>query len=255
MTKTLLILAASTTAVGGFYFATLPQPAANGVVATATAATVAPPANSGADAKHPVVLELFQSQGCSSCPPANVQLDQLANRTDVLALNFSVTYWDQLGWKDIYGQQAFTDRQWDYSHAQGRSGVQTPQLIINGRGAVLGSFRQEIDQGIAKYSRGTSGPAVAASGNSILVGAGATSKPATVWLVDYDPRTLQVPIRSGENGGRTLPHRDIVKRLTPIGNWTGKAATFTRQPALPNTVQAVLVQTGKGGEIVAAAKI
>jgi hypothetical protein len=222
----------------------------------ATSAVTTPTASKrAADAKHPVVLELFQSQGCSSCPPANKVLDEIANRPDVLALNFSVTYWDQLGWKDIYGQQAFTDRQWDYARAQGRGGVQTPQLIVNGRAAVLGSYRNEVDNAIAANSRGVSGPAIEANAARISVGAAASARPATVWLVDYDPRTLQVPIGSGENGGRTLPHRDIVKRLAPIGSWSGSAVTFARKPALPNTVQAVLVQQGRGGTIVAATKL
>jgi hypothetical protein len=247
MTRTFIALAATGALATAAVFALSPGPVTPAVAATPSAA-------GGADAKHPVVLELFQSQGCSSCPPANKVLDEIANRADVLALNFSVTYWDQLGWKDLYGQQAFTDRQWDYSHAQGRGGVQTPQLIVNGRVAVLGSYRAEIDQAIARNSRGTSGPAIAATASTVNIGT-AAGKPATVWLVDYDPRTLQVPIRSGENGGRTLPHRDIVKRLVPLGTWTGKPASFARKAALPNTVQAVLVQTGKGGAIVAASKI
>jgi hypothetical protein len=255
MTRALIALAATGAAATVGLFVLNPQATSPAIAATPARAAVAAPANSGADAKHPVVLELFQSQGCSSCPPANKVLDDIANRADVLALNFSVTYWDQLGWKDIYGQQAFTDRQWEYSRAQGRGGVQTPQLIVNGRAAVLGSYRHVVDAAIIENSRGKTGPAIAASASAVTVGASATAKPATIWLVDYDPRTLQVPIRNGENGGRTLPHRDIVKRLIPIGNWTGQAGTFARKPALPNTVQAVLVQQGKGGTIVAAAKI
>ncbi len=255
MTRALIALAATGAAATIGLFAFGSGPATSAVTAAPKAKTVAAPTSSGADAKHPVVLELYQSQGCSSCPPANKVLDEIANRADVLALNFSVTYWDQLGWKDIYGQQAFTDRQWEYSKAQGRGNVQTPQLIVNGRAAVLGSYRHVVDAAIIENSRGKSGPAIAATGGQVSVGASAAAKPATVWLVDYDPRTLQVPIGRGENGGRTLPHRNIVKRLTPIGNWTGSAANFARKPALPNTVQAVLVQQGKGGTIVAAAKL
>jgi len=252
MLRPYLALAATGAVAAAALFAFAPDPITPAVAAVAASA---PLKNSGADAKHPVVLELFQSQGCSSCPPANALLDKVANRPDVLALNFSVTYWDQLGWKDIYGQQAFTDRQWDYSRAQGRGGVQTPQLIVNGRTAVLGSYIQDITKAETEFGRGASGPALASTAAQISVGTASSAKPATVWLVDYDPRTLQVPIRNGENGGRTLPHRNIVKRLTPIGNWNGTAATYARKPALPNTVQAVLVQQGKGGSIVAAMKI
>src|SRR6202007_3177107 len=97
-----------------------------------------------ADTAHPVVVELFQSQGFSSCPPANANLLTIAGRPDVLALSFSVTYWDQLGWKDTFGQPAFTARQWDYAHAAGRGEVATPQVIINGRGAVVGSNAAQL---------------------------------------------------------------------------------------------------------------
>jgi hypothetical protein len=254
MSRSLIALAA-TGAISTMMIAALSSRPVSPAGAAVAQAAAPQPGKSGADAKHPVVLELFQSQGCSSCPPANAQLDVLANRPEVLALNFSVTYWDQLGWKDIYGQQAFTDRQWDYSRAQGRGGVQTPQMIVNGRVAVLGSYRAEIDNAIAANNRGSSGPALAATDSQISVGSARTAGSATVWLVDYDPRTLNVPIRNGENGGRTLPHRDIVKRLTAIGTWTGTAGMFARKPALPNTVQAVLVQMGRGGAIIAATRL
>jgi hypothetical protein len=251
MTKVIIALALAGAATGAAFIATGARPV---VAATTAVAAAAPAPRSGADAAHPVVLELFQSQGCSSCPPANLVLNDIANRPDVLALNFAVTYWDQLGWKDIYGQQKFTDRQWEYSTAQGRHNVQTPQLIVNGRAAVLGSFKPEVERAIAANSRGTSGPSITARGTMVDIGANPGSKPATVWLVDYDPRTVAVPIRAGENGGRTLPHRDIVKRLTPLGTWTGAAAHYTRLAPVSGA-QAILVQVGKGGTIVAAAKI
>jgi hypothetical protein len=130
----------------------------------------AAPVTSGADAAHPAVIELYQSQGCSSCPPALAVLDEVANRPDVLALNFAVTYWDQLGWKDIYAQPAYTARQWAYSHAQGRGNVQTPQLIVNGRAAVLGSRKGEVEAAIAKNAR-SGGPALSAQGDAITVAA------------------------------------------------------------------------------------
>ena len=237
--------------------------AATGLVAAVGAWTFAiqspavassPPVSSGADAAHPAVIELYQSQGCSSCPPALAVLDQIANRPDVLALNFAVTYWDQLGWKDIYAQPAFTARQWDYSHAQGRGNVQTPQLIVNGRAAVLGSVRPEVDAAIARNVR-AKGPEITAAGQQVTVAAGPSTKPATVWLVAYDPRTVQVPIRAGENGGRTLPHRNIVHKLTVIGRWTGQTAHYAAPASAPGLKRAVLVQAGTGGPILAAARI
>ena len=180
----------------------------------------------GANAAHPAVIELYQSQGCSSCPPALAVLDEVADRADVLALNFAVTYWDQLGWKDTYADPAYTAQQWSYARAQGRSNVQTPQLIINGRAAVLGSRKGEVELAIARNAR-AGGPTLAVRGNIISITASATARPAIVWFVAYDPRTVQVPIGAGKNGGRTLPHRNIVRRLVSLGRWSGKVSNFT----------------------------
>lgn len=214
----------------------------------------AAPAASGADAAHPAVIELYQSQGCSSCPPALAVLDQIADRPDVLALNFAVTYWDQLGWKDIYARREYTARQWAYSRAQGRGNVQTPQLIVNGRAAVLGSRQGEVEQAIARFPR-PAGPEISVKGATVTVAAAPTGKPATVWLVAYDPRNVAVPVRAGENSGRTLPHRNIVKQLVALGSWTGKAANYTAPATPAGLKRAVLVQAGSGGPIVAAVKL
>ncbi len=206
-----------------------------------------------ASAAHPAVIELYQSQGCSSCPPALAVLDELAKRPDVLALNFAVTYWDQLGWKDQFAKPAFTARQWEFARAQGRGNVQTPQLIVNGRAAVLGSRKGEVEAAITANARGPE-PAIAAADGKVAIGAGRAAR-ATVWLVDYDPRRVAVPIRAGENGGRTLVHTDIVRNLVSLGSWDGKAVRFAL-PALPSGLsRAILVQDGRGGPIVAAQKL
>ena len=86
-----------------------------------------------ADASHPAVVELFQSQGCSSCPPANANVNALSQRADVLALSFAVTYWDRLGWKDTFAKPQFTERQWQYARAMRQQDVYTPQVVVNGR--------------------------------------------------------------------------------------------------------------------------
>lgn len=215
-----------------------------GAPATTVAAT--------GDAAHPTVIELYQSQGCSSCPPAINVVNKYADRADVIPLTFSVTYWDDLGWKDTFGSPAFTARQWDYAHAAGRGQVATPQVIVNGRDAVLGSREGELNQAIARNAN-TSGPEIAVAGNNVTVGAGSGS--ATVWAVRYDPRTQEVAIQGGENGGRTIPHRNIVRQLTNIGQWQGRAQSFTLPAAPAGLKTAVLVQQGKGGAIIAARKI
>ena len=209
-----------------------------------------------ADPAHPTVIELYQSQGCSSCQPANANLNAIADRPDLLPLSFAVTYWDQLGWKDTFASPAYTARQWDYAHAAGRGQVGTPQMIVNGRGALVGGNRAQVDHAIRKFDRGAAGPAIARSGGRVTIGRAAVGQPATVWLVHYAPRVQNVPIRAGENGGKTLPHRNIVRSLQALGSWTGAPAAFDVAAAGdPAWRTAILLQQGKGGPIVAASRI
>ena len=115
---------------------TLARPIFCGIAAAAALASamIGRPATA-ASADQPVVVELFQSQGCSSCPPANAMLNRLADRADLLPLNFGVTYWDRLGWKDKFAHPAFTERQWDYARSGKRGNVATPQFIVTGAGS------------------------------------------------------------------------------------------------------------------------
>jgi hypothetical protein len=209
-----------------------------------------------ADAAHPTVVELFQSQGCSSCPPANAVLNAIADRPDVIALSFAVTYWDRLGWKDTFAHSAHTARQWEYSRAGGRTHVSTPQMIVNGRGVLVGSSKAQVEAFIRRFDRGASGPAISSAGGKATVAAGRAAKPANVWLVRYDPRAHEVPIRAGENGGRTLPHKNIVRSIHLLGKWTGNAASFALPPAANRVYRsAILVQDGPGGAILSAGRI
>jgi hypothetical protein len=224
---------------------------------TAVAVSVfAAPASSATSGGSPVVVELFQSQGCSSCPPANANLNAIADRPDVIPLSFAVTYWDQLGWKDTFATPQFTARQWDYAHSAGRGQVATPQMVINGgRQTIVGNNRQQLEAAIAG-ARHPDGPRIMLMDGQVSVGAAGGTKFSTVWVVRYDPRVNNVPIRAGENGGRTLSHRNIVRQLQAVGTWSGKPVTFA-VPASSNPVYrtAVLVQSGKGGPIVAAARL
>src|SRR5271168_1481482 len=149
------------------------------------------PANVQAtDASHPAVVELFQSQGCSSCPPANANVNALSQRADVLALSFAVTYWDRLGWKDTFAKPQFTERQWEYARAMRQQDVYTPQVVVNGRVKGIGADAREIEGLMSRADRGASGPAVTISGGSAEIGAAAgPASAADVWLVRYDPRT------------------------------------------------------------------
>ena len=207
-----------------------------------------------ADAARPTVVELFQSQGCSSCPPANAALAQYAGRADILALTYAVTYWDRLGWKDTFAQAQFTERQYSYARSLGDSGVYTPEVVVNGRAAGVGAEVSEVEALASRTDRGGSGPALRIESDAVEIGAGkAPSGGADVWLALYDPRTLQVPIARGENAGRTLPHRNIVKRLVRIGGWDG-AAMRLALPSSGGLARAVLVQQRGVGSIVAAAR-
>jgi hypothetical protein len=205
------------------------------------------------DAGHPVVVELFQSQGCSSCPPANANVNALSERPDVLALSFAVTYWDRLGWKDTFDKPQFTERQWQYARAMGRQDVYTPQVVVNGRVAGVGADRGEIEGLIRRADRGASGPAVTISGESAEIGAG-SARAADVWLVRYDPRTLEVSVRRGENAGKTLPHKNIVREMVRLGGWNGQSERFSLPTDDSGLGTAILVQTAGGGPILAAAK-
>lgn len=219
------------------------------------------PAKSGAapritaDAAHPAVIELYQSQGCSSCPPALKVLQAEADRPEILALNFAVTYWDYLGWEDRFARPEYTARQWDYAHARGLQQVATPQLIVNGRGHVNGGSPGEVAAALQRWDRGRGGPEIDAGAGAVTVGAGAANRSAAVWLVDYDPRTIEVPIRAGENNGRTLPHRNIVTGLVKLGAWSGRPTRFALPAPREGMKRAVLVQVGTGGPIVAARKL
>ena len=202
----------------------------------------------------PVVVELYQSQGCSSCPPATVALNAEADRSDVIALNFSVTYWDRLGWKDIFGDPKYTQRQYDYAAPLKNDNVYTPQVIINGSRAFVGNAPGEIRRAIAAAPKLNGGPAVSAAAGKVTVGTG--SGKADIWLVRYDPRIQNVSIKAGENNGRTLPHKNIVRQLVKLGGWNGKAASYPL-PANPSPHyrNVILVQRSGSGPIISARRI
>lgn len=202
----------------------------------------------------PVVVELYQSQGCSSCPPANAALNMIADRPGVIALSFAVTYWDRLGWKDIFADESYTQRQYDYARTLGNANVYTPQVVINGKEQLTGIKRGELARAVQASTPLSGGPQIAVNGNIVIIG----KKPenavrADIWLVRFDPRTQHVGIRSGENSGRTLPHKNIVKSLVRLGHWQGKSARYgLPRSADTNWKSAILVQRQTTGEIIAA---
>jgi hypothetical protein len=207
-------------------------------------------------AARPVVVELYEAQGCSSCPPANANLAAVADRPDVIALNFAVTYWDQLGWKDTFARPEFTARQWTYAKSFHRSDVFTPEVVVNGQRDGVGANPGDFARLLGGGGLGSAGPSVTLSAVATTIAAAPRpAQPADVWLVRYDPRTLQVPIKAGENSGRTLPHRNIVKELVKLGSWNGEAeALRLPAPSEPQLVSVILVQSPGGGPILAAVR-
>ncbi len=221
------------------------------LLAVAAVAGIAAAASTSAvDPTHPTVVELYQSQGCSSCPPAIANLNVLVDRPGVLALTFAVTYWDQLGWKDTFASPAQTARQWDYARGFGHDQVWTPQVIVDGRADTVGTRRGEIE-GLLTRTPPRAGPALTLGRAMVEVGSGpAPAGGADVWLVRYDPRTLPVAVGAGENGGRTIDHRNVVRQLIRLGRWTGDAATLALPAPVPGLRTAVIVQQ-PGGAVLA----
>ncbi len=223
------------------------------IVALAAVGTVSCTKATPVTSARPVVVELFTSQGCSSCPPAQDVLNKLADRPDVLALSFGVVYWDYLGWKDTFGSQAFTQRQYDYAKGLHHAGVFTPQMVIDGLKDTTGQSAGQVEPLIAAAKAHAGGPAVKMDSGHVTVAAGTPVTGGEVWLVRYDPRTVQVPIQRGENSGRTLPHRNVVRQLVKLGPWTGHAVDYALPKGDAGLKTAVLVQAGTGGPIVGAA--
>lgn len=199
------------------------------------------------------VVELFQSQGCSDCPPANANVMALSGRPDLLTLSFGVTYWDYLGWKDTFASPQYTARQWEYARALHHTEVYTPQVVVNGRADIVGRDKHALEALIGREAN-ASAPAVRITSGTVTVGPGQPGA-HQVWLVRFDPSIENVPIARGENGGLTLPHKNVVKQLVKLGEWNGKEASYAIPAASQSGLrEAVLVQSGPGGAIVAAAR-
>lgn len=214
-----------------------------------------------AEAQPRVVVELFTSEGCSSCPPADTYLGELAQRPDVLALAFHVDYWNYIGWNDPYASKLATQRQHDYARHLNLRYVYTPQMVINGTTEGVGSERLSIGPMIkaaedAKALHQHVGIARNGDGTLVIhVDASAGAEPATLWLVAFDHEHA-TPVLHGENEGQTLKEYQVVRSFAAIGTWRGAALDLTlsaeHQPAGDRGL-AVLLQQGGTGRIIGAA--
>lgn len=209
--------------------------------------------NAAAAERIPIIVELFTSQGCSSCPPANANLIELSKNSNILTLSFSVTYWDYLGWKDIFGKEEFTDRQVVYEPALGKAGPFTPQMVVNGKATAVGNDLGEVEQLVAATGK-LHGPSINLTADEVMVGkAPIASAGADVWLVRYDPNLVEVPVGRGENTGETLPHIHVVHSLQRLGEWDGSAVAFNVPRPADALKIAIIVQERHGGPILAVA--
>lgn len=218
-----------------------------------------------AEPQPKTVLELYTSQGCSSCPAADALLKSYLQRPEVIALSLSVDYWDYLGWKDTLADGAYTRRQKYYAKTRGDGRIYTPQIVINGLAHANGAHAGEIEQAITKTSGKLAGERVPVRlsivDHNLVIETGAVAegdKPreATIWFAAIQ-KEAKIPVRGGENNGRTLTYYNVVRDLKAVGTWTGKPATVKLERASvmkPETEScAVLLQAGQTGPILGAA--
>jgi len=208
--------------------------------------------------RGPVVIELFTAQGCSACPKANLLLDSYADRSHVIALTFSVDYWDYLGWRDTFAQPAFTERQRAYADRLKLRSLTTPEFVVDGVREASGPDGAKIDQ-LIEDPGGDRGPKprirLLRHGARVQIGAGAKPlRGADVWLIRYDPSLQKVKVKTGDNMGKVVSARNIVEDLDRLGAWSGHARIYVVPKAsAPGLKSVILIQGAKGGRIIAVA--
>lgn len=194
------------------------------------------------------VVELFTSQGCSSCPPANKFIGELAKDSEKLVLSYGVTYWDYLGWKDTFGDAEFTQRQRDYGKALGVANVYTPQIVLNGSAHSPRYSRKDVE---TMPLPATKPNAEVTLGENGLVVTADTNADAKLVIVSFMPGEQAVPVKRGENGGRTLILSNVVTDVEPV-YWNGGAVKTKIMPQ-DGQAYAALFHDFKSAKIVTAA--
>ncbi|TCK23694.1 hypothetical protein EV667_3535 [Ancylobacter aquaticus] len=199
------------------------------------------------------VIELFTSQGCSSCPPADKLMGELAARSDVIALTLAVDYWDYLGWKDTLAKHGHSLRQKAYAHMRGDGKMFTPQAVVNGRAMMIGSDQAALERTLASTTPPPVPVSVESSGRTVKVRIGAVPGAAKgeVWLCPVASR-MDVEIGRGENEGAKVVYHNVVRGWVRLGTWEGTEASFEvpvhRQPGDSVDAVAVFVQSGSSTE-------
>ena len=207
---------------------------------------------------NPVVVELYTSQGCSSCPPADEYLAELANQPGVIPLALHVDYWDYIGWKDEFAHPGFTNRQKSYAKAAGERMIYTPQMIVGGVDRVVGHEPEAVARAIARLAA-TPSPVtltISRQGGQITIHAQADpplEAPAMVQMIGYRP-SARVDIAEGENAGLAVEYRNIVTSWEGLGEWSGQEPLTMSAPMAGEGPVVVIVQRrGPAGILAAAA--
>ncbi len=216
-----------------------------------------------AAATRPVVVELFTSQGCSSCPPADQLLGEIKTMPGVIAISINVDYWDYLGWRDTLADKSHSQRQYDYARARGDMDVYTPQIIVDGGSHYVGSNRSvvlaAIKRALEAQPRNPVGMSIADDSDEITVSVSGQPGPAeksTIWLMPIAPQ-IAVKIEKGENTGRDIVYHNVARRIIPAGVWQGEPVTLRlakKTLLTPECTACVaLLQTGAVGPVIGAA--
>lgn len=207
------------------------------------------------------VVELYQSQGCKSCPPAIAPIHKAVADPNLLLLTYDVTYWDNPDWKDTFGNSAWDARQRAYIMKWGRTGIFTPQVIVDGVADGVGARNGEVEDIISKARNAMGGQAYSVSidrlDSSLVIKSDLSEAPTNnIWLVAYDPTSSSVKITKGANKGKKFPYRNIVISCFKLGEWRGGEVTVPL-PSLDGDglEKVVLVQGENGGPIVSALKL
>ncbi len=210
--------------------------------------------------KSVVVVELYTSQGCSSCPPADEILAEIAGREDVIALSLHVDYWDYLGWKDNLARPEFTERQARFNTImKSRYRLVTPQMIFNGEHYVAGAKRNKALMYVDMMSESseTAQLALSRSGTSLEINLSAvsgTTSPSEIHVVRYTPSTL-VKIKRGENAGKNIDYVNTVTSWETIAEWDGAASRTLKHDVAADGKYAVIVQTLNLGPVLVARRL
>jgi hypothetical protein len=207
--------------------------------------------------KTPVVVELYTAQGCGNCGEASAYVAKLADRTGVLALTFSVDYWDYLGWADTFAKPEFAERQKAYDSKLAVREPYTPQVVVDGAAQAAGGKPARVDKLVKDAGKDPrSAPDVHFVAQRVYVGSARPPKGGgEVWLVRYDPKTQEVAVKTGDNKGQTIVEKNVVRELERLGAWRGKPVAFRLPAAADEGLKtAVIVQGAKGGRVVTAAE-